>query len=365
MNKNRLIKTFVELCSRNSESGKERQVADYIIDTLKDLGIDSTEDDAGIKTGGDTGNIIFSLPGTLPGKIIFSAHMDTVVPGINVIPKVDNEKIFSSGDTILGADDKAGIAVLIEVVKYIKENSIQTKELIFVFSVSEETGLLGAKNLNKEITADYAFILDSNSKPGVIINQAPAHFTYESIIQGKSSHAGIAPEKGINAIKIAGEVITKIKSGRIDSETTANIGLISGGTAINIVPEEVKINGEIRSYDKNKAENLLLNTKETINRVVLENGGKEIFTYFKEYDSFKIDENEEVIKIAMSAIKKSGLDPLIESAGGGSDGNIYNQLGIPSIILGMGYENIHTKDEFMRKDDLYKVMEIVLNIVKG
>lgn len=364
MNKERLIETFVELCKRDSESGNEREVADYILDYLKKIDLNPSEDNAGEKTGGNTGNIIIKIPGSLPGKILLSAHMDTVVPGKNVKPIVEIDRITSSGDTVLGADDKAGVAILLEIIKQIKEENIQTSEILVVFSVSEETGLLGAKNVDN-ITADYAYILDSSSKPGIIINEAPVHYTYEGKIKGKSSHAGIAPEKGINAIKIAGEVITKLPGGRIDFDTTANIGLISGGSATNIVPEEVIIKGEIRSYNKEKAEKLLNETKNIFITITEKNLGVPDFSFSKEYDNFKINEEEHVIQLAKKAIEKSGLVPKVESAGGGSDGNIYNQKGIPSVILGMGYENIHTKNEFMKKDDLFKVMEIVLNIVRG
>ena len=365
MNKKRLINTFVELCSLDSESKNERKVADYICDYLKNLGISVKEDNAGIKTGGDTGNLIYSLSGKKPGKILFSAHMDTVVPGKNVKPLVDAEKIYSSGDTVLGADDKAGIAILLELTTCIKENNLDTEEILFVFSVSEEIGLLGAKNLEEQITAEYGYILDSSSKPGVIISEAPVHYTYEGRIKGLASHAGIAPEKGINAVKIAGEVITRLKSGRINESTTCNIGLISGGTATNIVPEEVVIKGEVRSFNRESAKLLMKETEKTFMETTKEYGGIPGFSYEKEYDNFKVENNSPVIIRGINAIKQAGLVPAVKSAGGGSDGNIYNQKGIPSVILGLGYEKIHTKEEYMMKEDLYKVMEIVLNIVKG
>ncbi len=310
MNKERLIETFTELCKRESESGNERKVADYIFEYLKEINIKVIEDNAGEKTGGNTGNLIIEIPGTIPGKILLSAHIDTVVPGKNVVPIIDDEKITSSGDTILGADDKAGVAIILETIKQIKEEKLETKDLLIIFSVSEETGLLGAKNVDENIKADYAYILDSSSKPGTIIVQAPVHYTYHCKVKGKSSHAGIAPEKGINAIKIAGEVISKLPTGRIDKETTANIGLISGGSATNIVPEETEIKGEIRSYNKEKAEKLLTETENIFITITKNNFGTWDFSYKKEYDNFKISENDEVVTLAKKAIEKASLIPI-------------------------------------------------------
>lgn len=365
INKERLIKTFIELCSIDSESGDERRLADYLIGHLKDLGIEVKEDDAGKKTGGNTGNLYFELEGKKPGRIFFSAHMDTVVPGKNVTPIEDEEKISSSGNSVLGADDKAGIAVLLELIKYIKENQIESETLVFVFSISEETGLLGAKNLGFDLKADYGYILDSSTEPGDIVKQAPIHYTYEALFKGLAAHAGIAPEKGINAIKVAARAIDRASSGRINSQTTTNIAIISGGAATNIVPEEVKVRGEVRSFKKEEAVALLEETRDIFIKTAEEMGTEAIFEGKMEYDTFNIDEKEEVIIRAKKAIEKTGLKPQALSTGGGSDANVYNQKEFPSVILGLGFKKIHTKEEYMLKKDLYSIMEIVINIVKN
>ncbi len=365
INKERLVKTFIELCSIDSESGDERRLADYLINHLKELDIEVMEDDAGQKTGGNAGNLYFELEGKKPGRIFFSAHMDTVVPGKDVKPIEDEEKISSSGNSVLGADDKAGIAVILELIKYIKENQLETETLVFVFSVSEETGLLGAKNLGFELKADYGYILDSSTEPGDIVKQAPIHYTYEVLFKGLAAHAGISPEKGINAIKVAAKAIDRAPSGRMNPQTTANIAIISGGAATNIVPEEVKVRGEVRSFNREEALSLLEETRDIFLKTAQEMGTEAFFDGKMEYDTFNIDESEEVISRAKRAIEKAGLKAQALSAGGGSDANIYNQKDFSSVILGLGYKKIHTKEEYMLKKDLYSVMEIVINIIKN
>ena len=207
--------------------------------------------------------------------------------------------------------------------------------------------------------------MDSSGIPGTIGRESPVHYKYKARITGKSSHAGLAPEKGINAIKIAAEVITKIPSGRIDEGTTANIGTILGGVATNIVPEEVEIEGEIRSFEQRKAEQLLSETQKIFLHITVQNGGHLLFNEHKEYDHFRISSEADVVQKAVKVINDLGLEPIIESAGGGSDANIYNQKGIPSVVLGLGYENVHTKREYITLENLQKSMEIVSGLMRG
>ena len=363
-NKDRLISTFTELCKRDSESLDERHAAEYVKKYLAERNIEVHEDTVAEKIGGNTGNLIFELPGKKPGKILFSAHIDTVAPGKGVNPVITETRISSDGTTILGADDKAGVAIILEGIATIIENQIETPTLVVVLSVAEEIGLKGVIHMGETIIADCGYVLDSSSVPGTIVNQAPVHYKYEATVIGKAAHAGLEPEKGINAIKIAAEAITKIPSGRIDEGTTTNIGKISGGIATNIVTEEVIINGEIRSFDTQKAERMLKEIKNTFEETASSLNGSVTFEDNKAYDHFIVDEQQECIQKAKKVISSLGRTPTVISAGGGSDANIFNQKNIPSVILGLGYENVHTKQEYIEKENLYASMEIVLGLMR-
>lgn len=243
----------MELIQIDSHSGKEGAIAKVLVKKLEEMGLEVTIDDAGVKAGGETGNVIAKLKGTKNGPtILFSAHMDTVTPGEGVKPIVKDGVIYSDGTTVLGGDDKAGIAAILEGIRVIKENNIEHSDVEVVFSIWEEGGLFGAKYLDtSKISAEYGFVLDSGGAPGEIIIQAAQDKVNAKII-GKPAHAGVAPEEGVSAIMIAARAIDNMRLLRIDEETTANIGTISGGIATNIVAPEVTIKAEARSINEEK-----------------------------------------------------------------------------------------------------------------
>ena len=255
---NRLVQTFIDMASISSPSLKEREVGDYLLKALKELGMEAYEDNAGEVHGGNCGNIIGVLKAPGKKKVLFSAHMDTVLPCDKVTPIIENGIIKSDGTSVLGGDDKGGIAAILEMISVIKENNLDHPEIIVVFSIAEEIGLRGARAFDIEkYSPDYSFILDSSGKPGEAIIQAPYSAKGEMKIIGKPAHAGISPENGINALTVASHAITKIKLGRIDSETTSNIGIVRGGEAVNIVMPELSIMYEARSFKVEKLDNLL------------------------------------------------------------------------------------------------------------
>ena len=263
INRERMVENFINMAKISSPSLKEREVADYIKKELESIGLEVIEDNAGEKTGGNSGNIIGILRAPGKKKVLLSAHMDTVLPCDKVNPIIENGIIKSDGTTVLGGDDKAGIANIIEAIRVIKENNFDHPEIIVVCSIAEEIGLLGAKNFDIEKYApDYSFILDSSGKPGIAIIQTPYSAKGEMKIIGKPAHAGIAPENGINALTVAAHAITKIKLGRIDSETTSNIGVVRGGEAVNIVMPEVTLHYEARSFSGEKLDSLLKETND-------------------------------------------------------------------------------------------------------
>lgn len=363
---NRIIEEFLELVRVDSVSGKERRIADLLKAKLFQLGLEVTEDKAGTAVGSDTGNIIGKMQGSGNGPVLLlCSHMDTVEPGIGVKPVTDDGVIRSSGDTVLGADDKAGIAAILEVLRMIREYGIDHGGIEVVFTIWEEGGLFGAKNLDFAlVNAKIGFVLDSDGPPGTIINRAPSQDKIGVTIKGKAAHAGINPEDGINAIEVASHAIAHMKLGRIDRETTSNIGIISGGKAVNIVPDSVVLEGEARSLDaaKRKAQT------EHMCRAVREAADKfkahaDIITETL-YMDFNLGDKSPPVQIAYRSAVNLGLVPRLEKTGGGSDANIFNSMGIATAVLGIGMQKVHTTEEYITVSNLVENARYLFEIVK-
>jgi len=366
VNEKRLIESFMELVKIDSVSGEEKEIADFLVKKLKDLGLEVIIDQAGEKAKSNSGNIIARFKGNIKEAtpIMFSAHMDTVVPGKNINPLLKGEKIVSSGKTILGADDKAAIAALLEVLHIIKKNNISCGDIEIVFSICEEIGLKGAKNLDiSELKSQIGFVLDAGGRVGKIITTAPSQNSLEITIYGKAAHAGSNPEEGINAIQVAGFALSRMKLGRIDEETTANIGIISGGKATNIVPDKVTLKGEVRSRNEEKLEKYTEQLKKITEDTAQEFSAKAEVKINKEYYCYNLSTDDRVVKIAMKAAKDMGLQPELCPSGGGSDTNVFNKKGFPSIDLAIGMEKVHTVDEYILVKNLKNTVEYVLSII--
>ena len=251
INRERLKNFLIELIKIDSLSRREYDVAMRLKSELEELGAELTIDNAGEMVGGNVGNLIAKFPGTVPASqpLLLSAHMDTVVPGEGIVPILDGDILRTDGTTVLGGDDKSGVAIICEVLRVIKENAIPCSAIDVVFTICEEAGLIGAKCLDiTSLRARTGLVLDSDSV-GFLFTRAPAANRMEFRVHGLEAHAGVCPEKGINAIKVAAEGIAQMNLGRIDHETTANIGVIEGGMAVNIVPNQVVLKGEARSHD--------------------------------------------------------------------------------------------------------------------
>ncbi|HAJ33295.1 MAG TPA: peptidase M20 [Candidatus Atribacteria bacterium] len=366
VNKKRLIESFMELVKIDSISREERNLADFLVEKLEDLGLEVMVDQAGEKVKSNSGNIIARLKGSTDKAIpiMFSAHMDTVVPGENINPLCDGEKIVSDGKTILGADDKAAIAALLESLHIIKEENISHGDIEIVFTICEEVGLHGAKNLDiSDLNAQMAFVLDCGGQVGEIISAAPSQNSLKIIIYGKSAHAGSNPEEGINAIQVAGFVLSRMKLGRIDEETTANIGVISGGKATNIVPDKVTLEGEVRSRNEEKLEKYTKKLKQIAEDTAQEFKAKAEVKINREYYCYNLSTDDQVVKIAIKAAKDMGLEPLLYPSGGGSDANVFNKKGFLSVNLAIGMEKVHTVDEYILVENLRNTVEYVLSII--
>lgn len=367
INEKRLIESFMELVRMDSISREERNIADFLIEKLENLGLEVIVDQAGEKVGANSGNIIARLNGNtkVATPIMFAAHMDTVVPGKNINPLREGEKIISTGETILGADDKAGIAAILEALHLIRENNILYGDIEILFTICEEVGLCGAKNLDvSQLKAQIGFILDAGGQVGQIIISAPSQNSLDFTIRGKSAHAGVNPEEGINAIQVAGVALSRMKLGRIDEETTANIGIISGGKATNIIPDEVILKGEVRSRNEGKLEKYTKELRKITEDTAQEFKARAEVKINREYHCYNLSPEDLVVKIARKAAKDIGLQSLLRPSGGGSDANVFNKKGIPSVALAVGMEKVHTIEEYILIKELKNATEYILSIIK-
>lgn len=366
VNQQRIVNEFLELVQIDSASKDERQIADALLAKLTELNITAHEDDVGAKIGGTAGNVIGVLEGTKTGPtLLFCAHMDRVQPGSGIKPQIKNEIITSDGSTILAADDVAGICAILEALRVIQEEQIPHGRLEILFTVAEEGGLYGAKSVDpSQFQAKAGFFLDAGGPVGTVVVQAPAQKGIKITIHGKSAHAGVAPETGINAILVAAHALTKMNLGRIDPETTANIGIIEGGVATNIVPDRVQLVGEARSRDNEKLVKQIEQMTNAVQKTCTDYGVTADITVSDSYSAFSLSQDDYVVKLACSAAKAMGLEPKLESTGGGSDANIINGHGIPSVVLGMGYTNVHTTAESIPVNQLVAAAEYVLSIIK-
>jgi len=357
---------FLKLVAIDSPSLREGKLAAYLKGKLKSLGATVYEDDSAEQTGSDTGNIIAVYPGnsTKPA-ILLAAHMDTVQSTEGMVPQIRDGIIYSDGKSILGADDKAGIAVILGVLSSLQEdNSLDHGDVEVVFTVQEEVGLIGAKHLNYPFKAKCCYVLDGDGPVGTIINASPSHITLDLVIEGKAAHAGLAPESGINAIVVASEAISKAPSGRLDEETTSNYGMIKGGQGRNIVAEKVEVQAEVRSRNRNKLEKETAKILKAFEETAKKYQAKFSVRQNLAYEAFTIDEKQLVISLALEAGTILGTKVRLKPTGGGLDANIFNAKGIASVALGLGSYHPHSNTEYAIIDELENCRKFLLQILK-
>jgi len=367
INKDRLVEEFLELVQIDSESGNEAEIASVLKAKLEALGLEVTEDDTKEVTGLGSGNLIARLKGTVESAdpILFNCHFDTVTPGKNVKPIINGDMIETDKTTILGADDKAGIVALFEGIRLLKEGNIAHGDIEIVLTAGEEIGLLGAIAVDKKsLNAKYGFTLDSGGSVGEIIVASPDHAKLEAKVYGVAAHAGVAPENGVSAIEIAAHAITNMPLGRLDEELTANIGMISGGERTNIVCDLVEIKAEARAITFSKLQNQMKLMIEAIENAATKRGCKVDIEVSYQRVGYKLEEIDRVVEVAKTAVTKIGRTANLQATGGGSDANIFTIGGIPTANLGVGYLDIHSKDEKMPISELVKLSELVVEIIK-
>ena len=366
MNKERVVELLKELVQIDSESGEEREIADYLFSLFDELELKGFEDDTQEKTGYGAGNLFFTLEGNENIEpICFMVHMDTVKPGIGVKPEIRDGYMYSDGSTILGSDDKAGVAAVIEAVRSIKESNIPHGDIEVIVTVGEETGLVGAKAFDTSLVkSKIGYAVDGTGQVGTIVNRAPAQNKIEAHIHGKKAHAGIEPEVGVSAINIAAEAISNMTLGRVDDVTTANVGLIKGGEATNIVADNAYILLEARSLEEDKLAKQTAHIESKLKEAAHKLGGEVDVDIDFMYPALHSKEDSDAVKLASDAASKIGREPNIIALGGGSDGNIFAGQGIDTVILGLGYEDIHTTSERMPLEELYKITELIIKMVE-
>jgi tripeptide aminopeptidase len=373
INRQRLIQTLLQLVQIDSHSRKEGKIAASLAEKLRVMGGEVVFDDAGEKVKGEVGNLIAIFRGDpLKRPIFLSAHMDTVVPGEGVNPVVEETVIRSDGKTVLGGDDKSGLAIILEVIHRIQENGVAHGDIEVVFTICEEAGLLGAKYLDmSRFRSRYGLVLDSDDA-GFLFTRAPSSSRLEFKIFGLEAHAGMAPEKGVSAIQLAGQAISQMKLGRIDHETTANLGVIQGGAAVNIVPNLVTIQGEARSHDEEKLEEQIQHMVGCFEKVMA--GSRKVVdgktvqgrlekNIYKDYERMDLPEESPIVKLVLRAAKNKGLSVQTRAMGGGCDANIFNQKGVQVANLGTGMRNIHSVSEYLIIDEFIRSAEIIYEVL--
>jgi tripeptide aminopeptidase len=373
INKDRLAETFKYLVEIDSVSREEGEFAKEIKKVLESMGAKTFVDSAGEKTGSDTGNLVAKFKGNVSvPPLLINAHMDTVQPGKGIKALLKNGIFTSDGSTILGADDKSAIAVILETLRVLKENELQYGPIDLVLTICEEIGLLGAKHFDSSlIDAKFGYALDATDIDGIVV-RAPAANKLEFKIHGKDSHAGAAPEKGINAILLASKAIAGLEIGRIDKETTCNIGIIEGGIATNIVPKLVTVKGEVRSHDKDKlakvTDDIVSSFKDVVENFRKIDSKNDLpsleVSIEKDFSSTDIPEDHHVVAMAVKAGKNLGRKIVCKTTGGGADANIFFETGIITGVLGTGMRDMHTVRENVKLDDMVKAAELLIEIIK-
>ena len=365
-----IVEEFLQLVALNVNSRHERAIADVLTAKLTHMGFKVEEDQAGEAISGNTGNLIAFLAGNCPQEsqippILFSAHMDRVGNHGAIKPHIEGEALVSDGTSILGADDVSGICAILDGIRQVLNDKSPRGDLEIVFSVAEEVGLLGAKNLNfSRLKSQMAYVIDSGGPLGTLINEAPTMYDIEVKVYGKSAHAGLEPEKGLSAIRVASTALTRLREGRLSPWTTANFGTFKAGKVTNIICDYAELQGEARSLKPKELEEYLSEIKKVFSQVAQEFGATIELNLNLECTGFKVEENELIIKLASRAMAQVGVDMQVGSSGGGMDGHLFNQNNIKAVGISPAYEGVHTSQERQPLAPLIKCGQLVAAIIR-
>lgn len=362
-----LIKLFLHVATIDGVSLSERKIAEEVTRLLASEGIRVIEDDSAPSFGGSTGNLICFPPGYRPDETAFmlTAHLDTVKSTANLKPVVDGTIIRSDGTTILGADNRLGLSVLVRLLTDAARNRLPYRNFFVVLTAGEETGLFGAGSVDvSPYHPSCAYVFDCSKRPGVYIGESVGLSTFMAQFIGKSAHSGVSPEEGVSAIQLASQAISRLQLGRIDADTTANIGTIHGGEAINAIPEKVSIEGEVRSFTLDRINARLQLIEQTLCSSV-SGIGKLHFASQQDFAPYVLSPHAPMVIHLERAMKSVGLHPQPIRYTGGSDANKYNAKGIPAVNLGIGAQKPHSHEEFVVIEDLLKTYELACELVRA
>lgn len=362
----RVVETFLDLARISSPTGRESGVAAYVVRELAGLGFTVRFDETQPITGSDSGNLIATLPATVPGmRVAFAAHMDCVDPCEGVDPVLEGGVIRSAGDTVLGGDDKVGVAAMIEAARRLAESGEQHAEVRLIFTVSEEQGLLGAKALSAgDASADVCLVLDADGAVGGIVTAAPWHYTFDATFVGRAAHAGVEPEKGVSAIAMASAAIAAMELGRLDDHTTTNIGTIAGGSADNVVAPRCTVSGECRSLDPSRVEAVKTAMDAAMRAAAGRLGGTVEVDWTLAYGGFSVPEDSPATALVAAACADIGVESRTFTTGGGSDANVLAALGIPTLVLASGMSKVHSTDEELHVVELERLADLIVAVVR-
>lgn len=357
VDRDRLLATFLELVRIDSPSGHEAAIGADLTRRLQAAGC-LVQQDA-------VGNLIAHLPGQGDETILLSCHMDTVGSDTGITPVIRDGVIYSDGATILGGDDKSGVAIVLETLTLLAEHPDWAHPpLEIVITVREEVGLWGARQLDKsQLRARWGVVLDAGGPIGTLVYSAPSQNRINAIVHGKKAHAGSEPEKGVNAIVVAAVAIAAMPLGRIDDETTANIGVIRGGEATNIVPDRVEIHGEARSRDGAKLASQTAAMVRALEDAAAHHNTTATITVTPLYHTYRITPDQPPYIAAQRALDRLGFLLLPKMAGGGTDGNIYTNAGIPCIVLSTGMAQVHTTEEHIAIQDMVDAARVLVTLL--
>ena len=360
-----VVDLFIALAALPSPPGEERAVADVVIGYLRDLGLSVDEDDAGPRVGSNIGNVYCRLEATNGGNPIFlCAHLDTVPPEGPIEPVIEDGVVRNAAGTILGADNKSAVAAMLEGARRVLAENRPHGGIELLFTPKEEVGLLGAAAFDLErLHARLGYVYDQAAPIGDVILGAPYSRAMQVRFHGRAAHSGMYPEEGRSAIAAAARAVSDLRLGRVDEETTANVGIIQGGTAGNIVPEWCTLDAEARSHDERKLDELV---QEMVDAFSFAAGLEdcEVETKVsKSYKGYRFKTDDAVVRIAAAALERSGYTPAYGLSGGAADANVFNERGLACLNLANGMEDIHTADERITVEDLEGMVEVTLALV--
>jgi tripeptide aminopeptidase len=355
INSERLLKSFCDIVRIDSPSGEEEEVAQHLVSRLSRLGFHLHRD--------AHGNVVASEPGDNP--LLLSAHMDTVEPGRGINPSIQGDRIVSDGSTILGGDCKAGIAVILEGLETTAAEGLSRRPVQVILTRGEEIGLVGATNLDySKIRGNTAVVFDGNGPVNRITGASPTCIRFDVTVRGRGAHAGVEPEKGLSAVRIAADIISGLPQGRMDEGTTFNIGLISGGTVRNAVPAEATFSGEFRSHNIETLDLVRMEVLTALERARQRNLDVAIQENLEiMFQMYKLDPKNQIVGLVTRVMGEMGLSPEIQPSGGGTDANVMRLHGIESVVVGMSTYEMHTVSEYVQISDLLNAAKFCQKVI--